>query len=94
MSKTTGHKADPVNRTQLRGQSHSHSKDRAKLSAISRQLSASFVGCSGRRPPGAILASGSPTIPIAGGDGGGERDRTDDLLLAKQALSQLRYTPR
>ena len=27
------------------------------------------------------------------GDGGGERDRTDDLLLAKQALSQLSYTP-
>ena len=26
-------------------------------------------------------------------DGGGERDRTDDLLLAKQALSQLSYTP-
>ncbi len=25
--------------------------------------------------------------------GGGERDRTDDLLLAKQALSQLSYTP-
>ena len=27
------------------------------------------------------------------GIGGGERDRTDDLLLAKQALSQLSYTP-
>ena len=27
------------------------------------------------------------------GNGGGERDRTDDLLLAKQALSQLSYTP-
>ncbi len=27
------------------------------------------------------------------GRGGGERDRTDDLLLAKQALSQLSYTP-
>ena len=25
--------------------------------------------------------------------GGGERSRTDDLLLAKQALSQLSYTP-
>jgi hypothetical protein len=29
--------------------------------------------------------------PNAGG--GGERIRTDDLLLAKQALSQLSYTP-
>ena len=27
-------------------------------------------------------------------NGGGERTRTDDLLLAKQALSQLSYTPR
>ena len=26
-------------------------------------------------------------------DGGGERDRTDDLLRAKQVLSQLSYTP-
>ena len=26
-------------------------------------------------------------------DGGGERDRTDDPLLAKQVLSQLSYTP-
>ena len=25
--------------------------------------------------------------------GGGERDRTDDPLLAKQVLSQLSYTP-
>ncbi len=25
--------------------------------------------------------------------GGGDRNRTDDLLLAKQALSQLSYTP-
>ena len=28
-----------------------------------------------------------------GCNGGGERDRTDDLLRAKQALSQLSYTP-
>jgi hypothetical protein len=27
-------------------------------------------------------------------NGGGERDRTDDPLLAKQVLSQLSYTPR
>jgi hypothetical protein len=26
--------------------------------------------------------------------GGGERDRTDDLLAASQALSQLSYTPK
>ncbi len=26
-------------------------------------------------------------------DGGADRDRTDDILLAKQALSQLSYSP-
>ena len=26
-------------------------------------------------------------------NGGGERDRTDDLMLAKHALSQLSYAP-
>ena len=37
----------------------------------------------------------STHIMISRGEiiGGGERDRTDDLLLAKQALSQLSYTP-
>ena len=30
-------------------------------------------------------------LPVSGG---GERDRTDDPLLAKQVLSQLSYTPR
>ena len=33
------------------------------------------------------------TLDSGSGTGGGERDRTDDLLLAKQALSQLSYTP-
>ena len=36
----------------------------------------------------ASRATRSPGIP-----GGGERDRTDDPLLAKQVLSQLSYTP-
>ena len=38
----------------------------------------------------------SPTsspAPHRTSSGGGERDRTDDILLAKQALSQLSYTP-
>ena len=35
-----------------------------------------------------------PTTPQAhNSTGGGERDRTDDLMLAKHALSQLSYTP-
>ena len=32
--------------------------------------------------------------PLSSEIGGGERDRTDDPLLAKQVLSQLSYTPR
>ena len=32
--------------------------------------------------------------PVALKIGGGDQDRTDDLLLAKQALSQLSYTPK
>lgn len=31
--------------------------------------------------------------PKTAKNGGGERDRTDDLLRARQALSQLSYTP-
>src|SRR5712691_8841111 len=34
-----------------------------------------------------------PPLAVVEVPGGGERDRTDDLLLAKQALSQLSYTP-
>ena len=37
--------------------------------------------------------SNSPLDCLRGIDGGAERDRTDDLLLAKQALSQLSYGP-
>ena len=37
-------------------------------------------------------SSRHPTIPLPGA-GGGERDRTDDLMLAKHALSQLSYAP-
>ena len=39
-------------------------------------------------PPFESLAPRHPYL-----DGGGERDRTDDLMLAKHALSQLSYTP-
>jgi len=51
---------------------------------------------SGMPPPGlsALLCNAcrrGESYAFAGG--GGERDRTDDLLLAKQALSQLSYTP-
>ena len=35
----------------------------------------------------------SVTAPSRGGAGGAGRDRTDDLMLAKQPLSQLSYSP-
>jgi hypothetical protein len=41
----------------------------------------------------ALLAQHLSRGAIGCTGGGGERDRTDDLLLAKQALSQLSYTP-
>ena len=41
---------------------------------------------------GQALLNASPVRELS--VGGGERDRTDDPLLAKQVLSQLSYTPR
>ena len=38
-------------------------------------------------------SAGVPPHTLTKKIGGGERDRTDDLLLAKQALSQLSYAP-
>ena len=42
--------------------------------------------------PGKTVPRAAPMQP-AGRSGGARRDRTDDLLLAKQALSQLSYGP-
>jgi hypothetical protein len=57
----------------------------------------------GSTPGLASRALGAHVAPLSSFDtnvashrsvsGGGERNRTDDLLLAKQALSQLSYTP-
>ena len=46
-----------------------------------------------RSPKLDLLQCSHRTIKVFKKNGGGERDRTDDLLLAKQALSQLSYTP-
>ena len=40
-----------------------------------------------------IITQRQDPRPLIGVDGGASRDRTDDLLLAKQALSQLSYGP-
>ena len=39
------------------------------------------------------LLSDYATFSAGGGTGGAGRNRTDDILLAKQALSQLSYGP-
>src|SRR5579863_1152296 len=53
--------------------------------------------CTAPLPPSrgasAPLPGSRPSCFAAWRGGGGERNRTDDLLLAKQALSQLSYTP-
>ena len=41
----------------------------------------------------AVGSGGAAFLLKAGGSGGADRDRTGDLLLAKQALSQLSYGP-
>ena len=59
------------------------------------------VGSSGLEPPtsrlsGArsnLLSYEPPNLPRIFVIGGDKRDRTVDLLLARQALSQLSYTP-
>ena len=57
-------------------------------------LSVSLVGSSGLEPPTSRLSGARSNQlsyePMIGGD---ERVRTDGLLLARQALSQLSYTP-
>ncbi len=40
-----------------------------------------------------LIILSSELCPLSADNGGGERDRTDDLLRARQALSQLSYTP-
>ena len=52
---------------------------------IENDLPACRSGCS--------LPSPSLLSTLTELSGGGERDRTDDLLRAKQVLSQLSYTP-
>jgi hypothetical protein len=42
---------------------------------------------------GATLQPMTTGLFLLNVSGGGERDRTDDLLVANQALSQLSYTP-
>ena len=49
--------------------------------------------CIVNRSPFPFRPVGNRAIELYFEDGGGERIRTDDLLRARQALSQLSYTP-
>ena len=63
----------------------------------SNLCSVRMVGTSGLEPPTSRLSGGRSNQlsyePIKSFIGGDKRDRTADLLLARQALSQLSYTP-
>ena len=56
-----------------------------------------MVGLGGLEPPTSPLSGVRSNQlsyrPVLGEAGGAERDRTDDLLNANQALSQLSYSP-
>ena len=77
----------------LRAKAHLKPRDDADLDPASRAYP--FFTMS-RKPP--LTRAAKPFPSCVGrsrspGSGGARRDRTDDLLLAKQALSQLSYGP-
>jgi hypothetical protein len=65
----------------------------ADTSALMRFASSELLKIETAWPEGQTEARARALSSELAADGGGERDRTDDLLLAKQALSQLSYTP-
>ena len=74
---------------------------RESLYLPSRIVKEQPIGCFRKEPPiniaslALLIADSSLRFPSAApqGAGGANRDRTGDLLLAKQALSQLSYGP-
>ena len=56
-------------------------------------LLTSGIGSGGARLLKMLVGSGGANVVSIVGSGGANRDRTGDLLLAKQALSQLSYGP-
>ena len=66
---------------------HSESVVKERERGISRSEIENF------RPPSPLRSFFGATSAIEAKVGGGERDRTDGLLVANQALSQLSYTP-
>jgi hypothetical protein len=68
----------------------------ARGTRIDLLFTMSDITRAGLKPRRADLCSrerAQPSIGHAAPSGGARRDRTDDLLLAKQALSQLSYGP-
>jgi hypothetical protein len=65
----------------------------ADTSAPMRFASSELLKIETARPRGQTKTRRNALSSALLSAGGGERDRTDDLLLAKQALSQLSYTP-
>ena len=81
-------------RPRQRGEAGPHQR----LNTYSQCQRTKSTGGVERRPPKPVSTS-TPIRPIPPGPfhvrgvGGGERVRTDDILLAKQVLSQLSYAP-
>jgi hypothetical protein len=64
---------------------------RVALKRTALMRAAAHAAANGRRGAAGQRPARSPVCDRQ--SGGARRDRTDDLLLAKQALSQLRYGP-
>ena len=71
----------------------SKQKQNNRLNMGVKTKTSGLLESSARAVAGAKLVAGSCRRRGARETGGANRDRTDDLLLAKQALSQLSYGP-
>ena len=98
-AKTAAHRGKPPGPSPSRGggEPRSHASrmktllsDRSGLAARPIRLGHITTLSSPFNQPKPTAPTGAPSRAAGGG---GERVRTDDLLLAKQALSQLSYTP-
>jgi hypothetical protein len=82
---------------------HTRANLRSRANCFPRSISLppeELAAPPGALPPRCSRGASAPLSHFATNDashrlrgGGGDRNRTDDLLLAKQALSQLSYTP-
>ncbi len=87
--------SSPFNQHRLRGPARDFPRGKPRSTAAAPNFASPNRRTSQPNPPAKPPRPPQGAAAHDGGaaHGGGERDRTDDLLLAKQALSQLSYTP-